>query len=339
MNGKMFFKKQSNVTFLKTLIYEKYISSYLSRMLTQTKKIYIADLCCGSGKNAKNNGSPLILIDIIKDLFKRNKLLCSTLEIEVIFNDSNKDLIKTLKWRISQEDLPPNAKITFYCSKYEVLIKKIVPAMEADSYKFFFLDTFYYTQISLENLKTILNAGNAEILLFFPIAHMFRFSNYYTFKGKGREFFETYTTKGCYRYKTVYDFTESIRKKLSSQLKTKWVRDILLKDSNRINGLFLISEQQESMVAINNIFWNYTGNGLDISIDNYSKYDLPITNRTIEAKKILSSFKNALIDKIAKGTKDLKTFAALKKISCTHLKTVLNDLLAAEKIKKNVLLG
>jgi three-Cys-motif partner protein len=311
MNGKMFFKKQSNVTFLKTLIYEKYISSYLSRALTQIKKIYIADLCCGSGKNAKNNGSPLILIDIIKDLFKRNRLLCSTLEIEVIFNDSNKDLIKTLKWRIAQEDLPPNVKITFYCSKYEVLIKNIIPAMESDSYKFFFLDTFYYTQVSLKNLKAILNAGNAEILLFFPIAHMFRFSNYYTFEGKGREFFETYTIKGCHKYKDIYDFAESIRKKLASQLKTKWIRKVLLKDSNRINSLFLITKQQESMAAINNIFWNYTENGLDISIDNYSKYDLPITNKTIGAKKIFSSFKRSLINKISKKAKDLKTLAAL----------------------------
>lgn len=85
MHSTTFFHNQTAVTRLKTLVYEQYLGSYLIQNIVKFKKCYILDLFCGPGKNGRKNGSPLILIDILKNLLKV-KFIKSFAEVEIIFD-------------------------------------------------------------------------------------------------------------------------------------------------------------------------------------------------------------------------------------------------------------
>jgi three-Cys-motif partner protein len=313
MHGKKFFQAQTEVTRLKTLIYEQYLGAYLVQNIAKFKKCYIMDLFCGPGKNGRKNGSPLILIDILKNLLKV-KYLRDVCDIEVIFNDADRSIISKLKRRLSKTNISANIKIHLYSESFEVIFYK--HSFDSDSYKFFFLDPFNYSCVNLANLKDIFSLRNTEIFLFVPIFHAYRFSRTDLTRGKIRDFILSYTTKGIHNYKDIFDFSGSVKKKLSKYLKTSYVREFILHSESRINALFLITKNINSMAAANEIFWNCTKNGQDIcSANQEGKEDK------------LSSFFNLLKRKLRAGVKlDILKFATLKGFSLKYAKAFIAQL-------------
>ena len=296
MSALLFFKKQSQLTTIKTTIFEEYITSYLIRKATSFQECNIADLFCGSGKNGKKFGSPLIIINIIKKIFQF-KYICDNFKINLFFNDIDEENIKCLNRNLSRLTINKKVNIQIFNDDFHKIYPHLLSKMEKNSYKFFLLDPFGYTDITIEDLQKLFSLPNTEILLFIPIFYAYRFSNYQEASGKVKEFLKTYTTKGIYSYKNVYTFSKSIISKISNLLETKYIREFILKDKSQINALFLITKDKRSMLIANNIFWQYSFNGKNISssikVNNFN-ITKKIFSLIFYIKKQLSSTKRNL---------------------------------------------
>lgn len=125
--------------------------------------------------------------------------------------------------------------------------------------------------------------------------------------------------RGISNYKDVYDFVNSIRSKLAKYLKTPFVREFILHDESRINALFLITNNIQSMIAANEIFWKHTQNGRDLS------YKHPANTNNV-----INSFFASLKGKIMSSKKfkqlELINFTTTKRFCIKHTKQLLEYL-------------
>ena len=295
MSALLFFKKQSKLTAIKTTIFEEYITSYLIRKATSFQECNIADLFCGSGKNGNKLGSPLIIVNIIKKLFQF-KYICDNFKVNLFFNDIDEENIKYLNKNLSTLTINKKVNIQIFNDDFYKIYPQVLSKMGKNSCKFFLLDPFGYTDITIEDLQKIFSLPNTEILFFIPIFYAYRFANYQKATGKVKDFLKTYTTKGIFSYKNVYTFSKSIISKISNLLETKYIREFILKDKSQINALFLITKDKKSMLIANNIFWQYSFNGKNIS--SFIKINnLNITSKTAYLilyikKQLLSTKRN-----------------------------------------------
>lgn len=284
MTTHIFFKQQSEITKLKILIYENYITFYLIRCINYSRDCYLFDLFCGPGRNGNKLGSSLILIDIIKKLLKL-KYINNNLKVHIFFNDINQKYTNTLRNHIQKMGISNNVKIEIYNKSFKDIYPLLLTNISKDSYKFFLLDPFGYSNILIYDLKQIFSLPNTEILLFIPIFHPYRFSYYLRANGKVKEFLKTYTTKGIYQYKNIYTFTKSILNKLSNILNTKFIREFIIRNGSQVNAMFLITKDIKSMLIGNNIFWQYSKDRKEISTK--------IQNKKLNIKQIVNNlFKN-----------------------------------------------
>jgi len=94
MSTETFFEKQTILTAGKTLIYEKYITGYLPKLLMKFSTCIIADLFCGPGYNGNKKGSPIILLEQLNYILSSQILAKKRCKVEVIFNDQSKEFIQ-----------------------------------------------------------------------------------------------------------------------------------------------------------------------------------------------------------------------------------------------------
>ena len=265
-----FFKKQQkDLTKIKLFIYEKYIETYLIKILMQFGNCFLGDLFCGAGKNGKNNGSPLVLIKKAKDILQNKKLLekYSLPKIQILFNDNNKENIDSLKKELEAIDIPENIQVLdITCKDFDNEISELkITFKDIRHPKFFFLDPFGYSDIHIADIKELMNIGKyTEIIMFLPTFHTYRFvkSN----NAKIKQFLNEFTLDECINYKNVFDFNESIRKKLLQYLDLKYVKPIILKDGASIHSLFFLTKHILGMNIMNNLFWSFTEDGEMIEV-------------------------------------------------------------------------
>lgn len=268
MTAVSFFKEQSKITELKTTIFEEYITSYILRKSTDFTTCNIIDLFCGAGKNGNKLGSPLIILNIVKTIFKL-QYIRNSFKIQIFFNDIDPNNIQILYKEISKLRLDKRIKIQIFNSEFHKIYPKLLSEIQAESCNLFLLDPFGYSAISMDDLQKIFSKPHTEIFLFIPVFYAYRFSSWIQAKGKVKDFLTTYTTKGLYRYKNIYTFTKAIITKISNVLNTKYIREFILRDKSQVNSLFLITKDEKSMLIANNIFWQHSLNGKEIS----SSYD------------------------------------------------------------------
>ncbi len=317
MSALLFFKKQSKLTAIKTTIFEEYITAYLLRKATSFQECNIADLFCGSGKNGKKFGSPLIILNIIKKIF-RFKYICDNFKINLFFNDIDEKNIKELGKNLSKLTINKKVNIEIFNDDFHKIYPKLLSKMGENSYKFFLLDPFGYTDITIKDLQKIFSLPNTEILLFIPIFYAYRFSNHQKAKGKVKDFLKTYTTKGIFPYKNVYTFSKSIMSKISKLLKTKYIREFILKDKSQINALFLITRDEKSMLIANNIFEQYSFNGKDIS----SFIKNTQLNISKKLGSLISYIKNKLVTTSGNLGREISRYMLLKGLSEKQAKII-----------------
>ena len=181
MTKNKFFEIQSELTATKIRFFERYIERYLIKVLMKFGRCFIGDLFCGAGKNGEEDGSPLILIDKAKSILENDLLLKrhSKPEVIILFNDRNEKNIKSLKEELKEIDIPDNIKIieptckdfADVLAETKSIFKKIKQA------KFFFLDPYGYSDIHIDDIKTIMDFSYTEILLFLPTFFIYRFAD------------------------------------------------------------------------------------------------------------------------------------------------------------------
>jgi three-Cys-motif partner protein len=330
-----FYKNQDNLTAAKIEFYQNYIEVYLIKLLTGFGECFVADLFCGAGKNGEKRGSPLILIDRANYILTRPQL--KTAKLIILFNDSDKKCINDLENELKKIKNDVRIKI-FLTNKFflEAFNECITELKGKPIPKFFFLDPFKYSDIKVSHLKALMNLKNAEILLFLPVFHAFRFKTG-DFKPdhKLRVFLEEFTDAGEKDYNNIDDFNEAIKEKLKKDLGVNFVRPVLLDDGARKNALFLITDNLGAAILMNKIAHKKSEDGKGVKIK-----DIKCGKRTLfgtEGTKKFQAFKNK-IEEMLKNSKNISSheiiyFTVDEGFLPKHAKEILEGFKKDNKIK------
>jgi len=268
MVKKEFFDSQTDLTASKILIYRQYLSSYLPKVLMQYGRCFMADFFCGPGKSGANDGSPLVLLDAAKNMLEspalRNKY--RNPEVIVVFSDDNKAHVDNLAQVLKQKNYPSGIKIVGpLCEQFNSIISKTSDVFKKIAGpKFFFLDPFTYSDVTIDNVKTLIDSPVSEVLLFLPTFHSYRFVKCANEVGALKNFLENFTEKGCADYADINDFNESIRQKLLKYIGLKFVRSVGLDDGARKNALFYLTKHITGMLLMNKLVWKYAHDGVTV---------------------------------------------------------------------------
>lgn len=298
MNKAEFFDKQTDLTASKILIYKQYLKSYLPKVLMQYGRCYIIDLFCGPGKNGQEDGSPLVLIEIAKELLQSPILRRKhpAAEIIIVFSDDSNDYCRDLSENLGTISIPEKIKIYGpYCEDYDSIKTKVVQTFsKMRSPKFFFLDPFTYSNVSIDDVKEIMDITASEVLLFLPTFHSYRFVKCADKVGALKYFLESFTKKGCADYIDIIDFNESIRQRLMNYVNLKYVRSICLDDGAKKNALFYLTKHITGMLLMNNIVWQFAQDGLTVKAKRDKEESLfnlsTITSNFNENKEALENY-------------------------------------------------
>lgn len=292
-----FYFSQSDITAAKIKLYQGYIRTYIIKVLMKFGKCAVADLFCGPGKNGDKKGSPLVLLE------EAEKMLTSeTLkkhhpypEVSILFNDIEPDHIANLAVELSRMTLPREITISTPTSKhFRDVISSNSMLLRSPRPKFFFLDPFNYSDVTVEDIKLLIDSPYTEVLLFLPAFFAYRFSGVET-EEKTKHFLESFTTRGIADYEDFDDFINSIKTKLKTSLGIDFVRPIILDAGQQKNTLFFLSKSIHGMLVMNEVIWEDAYDGKRVMV---KKQDEPglFTNQELEvATPALTYFERALL--------------------------------------------
>jgi len=334
MTKKEFFDSQSDLTASKILFYQQYLSSYLPKVLTQYGSCFIADFFCGYGKNGQKDGSPLVLLDVAKkmldnEILKRKQ---PNAEIVIVFSDVNEGCCSNLITHLKKLKMPKQIKILGpFCESFESIKTRVMGVVNKfKSPKFFFLDPFTYSDVGIDDIKEFMNVPAAEVLLFLPIFHLYRFVKCANKVGALKKFLEDFSEREYSDYADINDFIESIRQKMLNYIDLKYVRDVVLDDGARKNALFYLTKHVTGMLLMNNLVWKYADDGVMVKAKQDTNLILfnpsPFSENYNNKKKFL---KNYIIEKKRLTNVEIIDFVA--KIGFTTKYT--NDILKEMKNK------
>lgn len=347
MTKNKFFEIQSELTATKIRFFEKYIERYLIKVLMQFGKCFIGDLFCGAGKNGEKDGSPLILIDKAKNILRNEQLLKrhSRPEVIILFNDRNKRNIQSLKEEIKKIDIPNNIKVidpickdfVDFLSETKNIFKKIKQA------KFFFLDPYGYSDIHIDDIKTIMDFSYTEVLLFLPTFFIYRFADAkQKVEGETKRFLDEFTTKGPGRYSNIDDFNESIRQRLLQYMGLEFVRTLRIEGGTSKNALFFLTKHVLGMVNMNELFWKFSEDGKGVIVEkvrskgkNLTLFELDYHTKSY--KIFIEQLEEALDRNKKMLNVEIIRFAAREGMRLTHARNVLKELKESGKIRINYL--
>lgn len=298
MVTKEFFDTQTDLTASKILIYRQYLNSFLPKVLMQYGKCYVADFFCGRGKNGNANGSPLVLLDVAKQILESPVIKAKqpNAEIVIVFSDADQGCCDDLKTHLQSMSLSPGIKVFGpFCEDFSSIKTKAIDTFKTKMPpKFFFLDPFTYSEVGIDDVKEFMNVPAAEVLLFLPTFHSYRFVKCANDVGALKAFLENFTEKGCVNYSDINDFNESIRQKLLKYIGLKYVRAVGLDDGARKNALFYLTRHVTGMLLMNKLVWEHAYDGVTVKArrDNeLTLFDLStVSGNFTRAKKILQDF-------------------------------------------------
>ena len=335
--AKEFFNTQTDLTAAKISVFKHYIQGYLPKLLMSFGNCLIVDLFCDAGKNGNKNGSPLVLIDSLNYILSSPLLTKkNNVNVEVLFNDQNQENINNLKTELNNTKFDSSIiSIQIENENYESILPNIIKKLKKNKIpKFFFLDPFTYANIKISDLSNLMELPFAEVLLFIPIFHTYRFSNaQFKRNHKTRIFIEEYTSKGVTDYENIDAFLNSIKEKLIQELSLKYVRPVLLDDGGKKNALFLLTKHQKGMLLMNKVAFNLTKDGNRVQIKNQDQYSLFQSN---EASNFYSKFAQKLIATLQKQkmtNKEIVDFTIIEGCLPKQAKEELKSLYNTKKIK------
>lgn len=298
MANKDFFDSQTDLTASKILIYRQYLSSFLPKVLMQYGQCFIADFFCGRGKNGNEDGSPLALLDVAKKMLESPVLKRKqpNAEIVIIFSDSEQKCCDDLKKHL--QSVPGIKILGPYCEDFKAIKTKATEAFKKIAVpKFFFLDPFTYSEIGIDDVKELMDVPSAEVLLFLPTFHSYRFVKCADEVGALKTFLENFTERGCADYADINDFNESIREKLLKHIGLKYVRSVGLDDGARKNALFYLTTHRTGMLLMNKLVWKYAHDGVTVKVKQDAGPTLfNLSTITGNFKRIKELFQNYIKD-------------------------------------------
>ena len=247
-------KKRSQTLMLdhskaKVLLLKKYIEKYLSIIANDgfTRKIEVFDLFCGEGFYDNGGiGSPIVLLNVLNDLHKRNEGK-NLPKINLVFNDKDRAKIHKLKNGIKRENLHVSdyGELHFREKDYKSIIHPL--AEHICKYKnekaFIFIDPYGYKEIKASEIKSLLKAKKSEVLLFLPTQFMYRFDEKGTPQALIDIIQEMVSLSEWKQNESVYHFIEQFKEGLKKYLGSDFFVDTFTieKDPATVFCLFFFS--------------------------------------------------------------------------------------------------
>jgi three-Cys-motif partner protein len=214
-------------------LYGRYLSVYLNILHRAgfVKRIFVFDLFCGEGiyeNNAK--GSPIIALDCIRNHYYSNKN--SIPNMTVWFNYIGKSELEDgykvdRVQRISETlTIPSNVDVRFFKRNYREIFPEAIELVEQtrDAKGLFFIDPFGYKIIKPLDIRKMLEIGNTEVLLWLPIAQMYRFAgsvieNQFPGSDPLRDFLKDLFGNNIPNFRSAYDFVDQLKGRFRAYLK------------------------------------------------------------------------------------------------------------------------
>lgn len=169
-------------------LYGKYLSIYLNIIarVDFIDRIFLMDLFAGEGVyKDEEKGSPLVAINCIKNHYFGNGKKCP--DISMTFNDHGKSeidptksKIERIKSLVEKEFVPANVEINYSETSYSDVINQVIhktDKLTKNQRALIFIDPWGYKDINPFEIRTLLQNGFTEVLLFLPIYHMYRFAD------------------------------------------------------------------------------------------------------------------------------------------------------------------
>jgi len=168
---------------VKIRLLKLYLERYLNILSTSKYigDIEVYDLFCGEGiYDGEGKGSPIVILETIKNIFFANKAKgTQTDKFNCFFNDIEKAKIEKLKKEIATRKLhyPEIGNLNFLEEDYRKLLPDVIRQINAlkKEKAFVFIDPYGYKDIKVADIKSLLQSGKSEVLLFLPTQFMFRF--------------------------------------------------------------------------------------------------------------------------------------------------------------------
>lgn len=235
---------------IKVKLLELYLEKYISilALAKGVNEVEVYDLFCGEGiyENGKE-GSPVIILKLIKDIFYRNKArFNSSVKFNCHYNDFDKskidklaDYIKTKKLHYSEI-----GSLEYLNEDYENLKAKIIDGKKKAGQKsFIFIDPYGYKGISIKDIEGMLADKQTEVLLFLPTQFMYRFEKDATPPCLYDFLAEVLDEDELGKSKNGIDFINKLRDGFGNRLKGKHFVDsfIITRDSNQYFSLFFFT--------------------------------------------------------------------------------------------------
>jgi three-Cys-motif partner protein len=256
----------------KVALYGRYLSVYLTILHRAgfVKRIFLFDFFCGEGvydNNAK--GSPVIALDCIKNHYYSNNN--SIPNMTVWFNDIGMsdledgykvDRVERIRKSIS---IPSNVDVRFFKDDYRDIFPRAIELVQQtrDAKGLFFVDPFGYKMIKPLDIRQMLEIGNTEVLLWLPIAQMYRFAGSAMesqFPGSDplREFLMELFGKNLPAFHSAHDFVEQIKGRFRAYLRdlNSYVDTFTLeRDATNIYCLFFFTRNIKGYEKIIEAKW------------------------------------------------------------------------------------
>lgn len=228
------------------LYLEKYIN--ILALAKGVNEVEVFDLFCGEGvyENGKE-GSPVIILKLIKDIYYRNKARQNTsVKFNCHFNDFNSAKIDKLSKYVSSKNLHYSeiGSINYLNENYEILKEEIKTGKKKTGKKsFVFIDPYGYKGISIKDIEDMLADKQTEVLLFLPTQFMYRFEKEATPESLYDFLTEVLTEEELGVSKNGIEFIHNLRDGFGKRLSNKHYVDsfIITRDTNQYFALFFFT--------------------------------------------------------------------------------------------------
>jgi hypothetical protein len=230
---------------------------------------------------------------------------------------------------LKSASLPSGIKVFGpYCEDFKSITAKALETFKTKvAPKFFFLDPFTYSDIGIEDVKGLMNVPAAEVLLFLPTFHSYRFVKCANEVGALKTFLENFTEKGCADYTDINDFNDSIRQKLLKHIGLKYVRAVGLDEGSRENALFYLTKHVTGMLFMNKLVWKHTQDGVTVKVKRDAGPTLfNLSTITGNFKRIKECFQDYIKEKRRLTNIEIIEFVAQNGFDTTYANDILKEM-------------
>lgn len=303
------------------------------------REIDVYDVFCSEGVYENGiEGSPIIILNIINDIFPRYK---ERIKFNCYFNDLDPTKTSKLSNIISNKNLDKNLSLLTISNKnYQDLKLEIINQRKSNNHKaFVFIDPYDYKNITISDIQGLLNDGNTEVLLFLPTQFMYRFEK------KGTPFVlydflnQVMNEEDLQKSENGIDFINNLRDGFASKLNRHYVDAfIITRELNQFFALFFFTSHIYGFEKFLEAKWTIDeeeGRGWS---PNDSKEDL-FSDLTIKPNidKFETEFLNFLKDE--RSNIEIHNFTIMNRHLPKHANSVLGNLQSADKLEISMIDG